>query len=62
MPWAQVAIPAPTARSRTTMTAPEKETISANGRDHQSCSHQTRGRTSLRMLDKLFVMFPSRIT
>ena len=62
VPWAQAAIPAPMARSRTTMTALEKETISANGRDHPSTYHQTRGRTSPRMLDKQFVMSPSRIT
>ena len=62
VPWAQAAIPAPMARNRKTITALEKETISANGRDRQSTSQQTRGRTSPRMLDKPFVMFPSRIT
>ena len=62
VPWAQAAILAPMARNRKTITALEKETISANGRDRQSTSQQTRGRMSPRMLDKPFVMFPSRIT
>ena len=61
VPWAQAAIPAPMARSRITMNAPEKETISANGRDPQSTSHQTRGKTSARMLENPFVMSRSRI-